>query len=61
MKLNDFSFEEGVSRKTSHVLPENATRDNAKKRELEIKMSNIESINDKIYNLLSLVKKDKKK
>lgn len=34
-------------------------RENARKKGLEMKINNIESISDKIYSLLSMVKKDR--
>jgi hypothetical protein len=36
-------------------------RDNARKRGFDMKVNNIDTINDKISGLLSMVKKDRRK
>ena len=56
----DHSFGESTLPADTSVLPNKREwRETAKRKDLEIKMSNIETINDKINNLLNMVKKDK--
>jgi hypothetical protein len=57
--MNDFSFEEEFGHQPSQANITTSKRENARTKGLEIKMNNIESLNEKINNLLSMVKKDK--
>lgn len=59
--MNDFSFEDELEHHFPQGQPSNPKRDNARMKELEIKMNNIDSIHEKINDLLQLVKKDRSK
>jgi hypothetical protein len=65
LKDNASRREEGSSVKErweevpSDELPKEGKRENARSRRFDIRVSNISSIEDKIYGLLSLLKSDK--
>jgi hypothetical protein len=56
-RFNEHSF--GESDQTMTSINTQNKRENARKKGLDIKINNIESISDKIYSLLSMVKKDR--
>ena len=59
--MNDFSFQAEFGHHVSQDNHPNVRRENARMKGLEVKMNNIESLNEKINNLLSMVKRDKSK
>jgi hypothetical protein len=57
--MNDFSFEDEFGHHASQSTLSNPRRENAWMKGLEAKMNNIDSMNEKINILLSMVKKDR--
>lgn len=59
--MNDFSFQAEFGDHFSKENNQNVRRENARMKGLEVKINNIESLNEKINNLLNMVKRDKSK